>query len=72
MSFIEGVGRDQHTLFPAVLDDYISSDHPVRFIDVYVARLDLAGLGFEARPLPRPDGPATILAICSGSTSMDT
>ena len=47
MSFIEGVGRDQHTLFPEVLDDYIPSDHPVRFIDVYVASLDLGGLGFE-------------------------
>jgi transposase len=47
MSFIEGVGRDQHTLFPEVLDDYIPSDHHVRFIDAYVAGLDLADLGFE-------------------------
>jgi len=47
MSFIEGVGRDQHTLFPEVLDDYIPSEHPVRFIDAYVAHLDLADLGFE-------------------------
>lgn len=47
MSFIEGVGRDQHTLFPEVLDDYLHAEHPVRFIDVYVSRLDLADLGFE-------------------------
>ena len=47
MSFIEGVGRDQQTLFPEVLDDYIPSDHPVRFIDAYVDQLDLEGLGFE-------------------------
>jgi transposase len=47
MSFIEGVGRDQQTLFPEVLDDYIPSDHPVRFIDAYVDQLDLAALGFE-------------------------
>ncbi|HYU52714.1 MAG TPA: IS1182 family transposase [Gemmatimonadaceae bacterium] len=47
MSFIEGVGRDQHTLFPEVLDDYIPADHPVRFIDAYVARLILGELGFE-------------------------
>ncbi len=47
MSFIEGVGRDQQTLFPEVLDDYIPSDHPVRFIDAYVDQLDLARLGFE-------------------------
>ena len=47
MSFIEGVGRNQHTLFPEVLDDYIPFEHPVRFIDAYVAQLDLAGLDFE-------------------------
>lgn len=47
MSFIEGVGRDQHTLFPEVLDDYISADHPVRFIDAWVDQLDLDSLGFE-------------------------
>jgi transposase len=47
MSFIEGVGRDQQTLFPEVLDDYIPSDHPVRFIDVYIDQLDLKQLDFE-------------------------
>jgi transposase len=47
MSFIEGVGRNQQTLFPEVLDDYIPSDHPVRFIDAYVDQLDLMKLGFE-------------------------
>ena len=47
MSFVEGVGRDQHTLFPEVLDDYIPADHSVRFIDAYVAQLRLGNLGFE-------------------------
>ena len=47
MSFIEGVGRDQHTLFPEVLDDYIPADHPARFIDAYVEQLDLVAIGFE-------------------------
>jgi transposase len=46
MSFIEGVGRDQQTLFPEVLDDYIPADHPVRFIDAYVDQLNLDKLGF--------------------------
>src|SRR5687768_715479 len=50
MSFIEGVGRDQHTLFPEVLDDYIPATHPVRFIDAYVAGLALSALGFERAP----------------------
>ncbi len=47
MSFIEGIGRDQQTLFPEVLDDYIPFDHPVRFIDAYVDQPDLEKLGFE-------------------------
>ena len=47
MSFIEGVGRDQQTLLPDVLDDYIPPDHPVRFIDAYVDQLDLPALGFQ-------------------------
>ena len=40
------MGRDQHTLFPEVLDDYIPADHPVRFIDAYVNQLKLDELGF--------------------------
>ena len=46
MSYIQGVDRHQSTLFPAVLDDYIGDDNPVRFIDVYVNNLDLTKLGF--------------------------
>ncbi len=67
MSFIEGVGRDQQTLFPEVLDDYIPADHPVRFIDAYVDRLDLAMLGFEratAAETGRPGyNPADLLKL---------
>jgi transposase len=47
MSFIEGTDRDQQTLFPAALDDYITAENPVRFIDAYVDALDLESLGFE-------------------------
>jgi hypothetical protein len=28
--FVEGVDRGQSTLFPALLDDYVSEDNPVR------------------------------------------
>jgi hypothetical protein len=28
--FVEGTDRDQITLFPAVLDDYVGEDNPVR------------------------------------------
>jgi transposase len=45
--FIEGLDRSQSTLFPAVLDEYIGNDNPVRAVDVFVDGLDLAALGFE-------------------------
>ena len=45
--FIEGEDRDQSTLFPATLDDYIGDDNPVRAVDAFVDGLDLAALGFE-------------------------
>jgi tripartite-type tricarboxylate transporter receptor subunit TctC len=40
--FVEGTDREQITLFPAVLDDYVGEDNPVRAIDVFVDGLDLA------------------------------
>ncbi len=43
--FVEGVDREQGTLFPERLDDYIGEDNPVRVIDVFVDELDLGGLG---------------------------
>jgi transposase len=44
--FVEGVDRGQSTLFPALLDDYVAEDNPVRAVDVFVDGLDLAKLGF--------------------------
>ena len=44
--FIEGEDRNQSTLFPELLDDYIAEDNPVRVIDVFVDELDLGQLGF--------------------------
>ena len=45
--FVEGVDRDQATLFPECLEDWINEDNPVRVIDVFVDTLDLAELGFD-------------------------
>ena len=45
--FIEGVNRNQATLFPDRLEDWIGEDNPVRVIDAFVDALDLNGLGFE-------------------------
>lgn len=46
--FIEGEGRNQITLMPACLEDYIDADNPVRVIDLFVDELDLLALGFES------------------------
>jgi transposase len=48
--FIEGADRDQWTLLPESLDDWISEDNPVRAIDAFVDALDLAELGFKVQP----------------------
>ena len=53
--FIEGVDRGQTTLFPDCLDDHITEDNPVRFVDVFVDGLDLGKLGFT-HVAPRATG----------------
>src|ERR1700674_82895 len=47
MSYVQGEGRTQATLFPVTLEELIPDDHVCRVIDAFVARLDMAGLGFE-------------------------
>ncbi len=44
--FIEGESREQVTLLPECLDDYIGEDNPVRIVDAFVEELDLLALGF--------------------------
>ncbi len=48
MPYIKGVSRDQVTLLPDCLDDYVSEENPVRVIDAFVEHLDIAALGFKA------------------------
>ena len=47
MDYIRGVSREQVTLFPEAVEDYITADNPVRFIDAFVSKLDLHELGFQ-------------------------
>ena len=65
--FVEGVGRDQSSLFPAALDDYVGEDNPVRAVDVFVDGLDLRKLGFtgvDPLAMGRPGyHPATMLKL---------
>jgi transposase len=65
--FVEGVERDQSTLFPERLEDWIDEDNPVRVVDAFVDELDLFALGF-ARVVPRSTGrpsyhPAVLLKL---------
>lgn len=55
MSYIEGESREQRILFPEVLDDYISEDNVVRFIDAFVDGLEMEELGFD-RSAPKETG----------------
>jgi len=53
--FVEGVDREQATLFPEYLEDWVGEDNPVRAIDAFVDELDLFDLGFE-RVMPKRTG----------------
>jgi transposase len=46
LAYIQGEARGQQALFPSTLDDLIPSDHVCRVIEAFVARLDVAALGF--------------------------
>jgi len=70
--FIEGEDRSQSALLPPSLDDYVAEDNPVRVVEAFVEQLELAQLGFEARPRPPPDAPATTPRCCSSCMSMAT
>src|SRR4029077_2295003 len=50
--FVQGIDREQVTLFPARLDEYVAEENPVRAVDAFVDGLDLDGLGFiHVQPL---------------------
>jgi hypothetical protein len=46
-TYKSGSCREQVSLFPPRLEDYVRRDNPVRAIEAYVMSLDLAGLGFR-------------------------
>lgn len=53
MRHITGIPRQQLVLFPESLDEYISADNPVQFIDAFVDSLDVAAAGFTMQHWPR-------------------
>jgi transposase len=52
MPYVQGVDRNQTTLFPESIEDYITGDNPVRVIDVYVEQLDMGALKFNFATAP--------------------
>jgi transposase len=65
--FVEGIARQQATLFPECLEDWIDCDNPVRVIDAFVEKLELLRLGFDgaaAQTTGRPSyHPAGLLKL---------
>lgn len=53
--YVEASDRDQVTLLPECLDDYIAEDNSIRAVDAFVEALDVEALGF-ARATPASTG----------------
>ena len=67
MNHRAGLDRSQTLLFPEALADYVAAENPVRFLDAFVAGLDLVALKFgkaqcaaTGRP---PYAPAVLLKL---------
>jgi transposase len=67
MNHRTGLDRSQTLLFPERLEDYVTAENPVRFLDAFIASLDLHALGFAkarcadtGRP---PYDPAALLKL---------
>src|SRR6185503_14957142 len=67
MNHVRGADRQQMLLLPERIEDYVAAENPVRFIDAFVASLDLHALGF-ARAIAAYTGrpayaPGTLLRL---------
>ncbi len=68
-TFKAGVSREQVSLLPPRVEDYVARDNPVRAIESYVEALDLAALGFRhadrgvGEAGQPPDAPADLLKL---------
>ncbi len=58
MAYVKGENRQQITMFPEVMDDYVAEDNPVRVIEAFVMSLDMSELGFERAQVPTLGRPA--------------
>lgn len=56
MQHITGIAREQMRF--SSLEDMISKNHEVRFIDVFVSQIDLVKLGFQLQTLKKEGRPS--------------
>ena len=67
MRHIQAEPRQQTTLFPKYLDEYVGADNPVRVIDAFIDSLDMADLGFTQSTTKatgrKPYHPADLLKL---------
>ncbi len=69
MGYIQGEDRSQPQLFPAIREELLDQNNPVRVIDAFVDSLDIAALGIpHARPA-NTGRPLIIPETCLSSTS---
>jgi hypothetical protein len=67
--FVQGADRQQTTLLPECLDDWVDESNPVRAVDVFVDALELRDLGFDGVDPAATGRPGIILRRCSSFTS---
>ena len=72
--FVRGADRQQTTLLPECLDDWVHESNPVRAVDVFVDALGLGELGFDGVTpavvrdiIPRRCSSFISMAISTGS-----
>ena len=68
--FVEGADRQQTTLLPECLDDWVDESNPVRAVDVFVDALELRELGFDGVTPAATAGRDIIRRRCSSFISM--
>ncbi len=57
MNYITGNDRGEVLLLPEALEDYLAPENPVRFLDAFVAQLDLQQAGFRHASVPATGRP---------------
>jgi len=60
--FVQGADRQQTTLLPECLDDWVGESNSIRAVDVFVDALELRDLGFDGVDPAATAGRRTIFA----------